>query len=337
MAAPRGGHAELRRPGCLSSPRLQQKDDGERPAPAAGRAREGRGKAPRRGWSGEALRGRGGLSARCRCSCARSRGERIADISACHPQEISHLGVISPLPWALQQLGATLRAAALRGARPRSSTCCFGVLPSTPHLRYWGVPLSPPPTALRCSPLAPHLRCWGAPCQPLCPWGEGSDTAPRPQLDGKVTLSKTRQLISLPRRDPAPGDRCSLAGWGLTDPDGRELSPTLQELEVTVMDLRMCNNSRFWKGEIFPSMICFQGKHRGSAPAKVSLWGSLGMQSSAHPQPGCGGLWGGAGEMVMAMLGVPVPWSSSTRQCHPLLRVTRGARWCAGSGRQWPA
>ncbi|NXH24459.1 GRAM protein, partial [Myiagra hebetior] len=45
-------------------------------------------------------------------------------------------------------------------------------------------------------------------------------------------------------------------------------SPTLLELEVTVMDPRMCNNSRFWKGEIAPTMICFQGQRRGSAPAK---------------------------------------------------------------------
>ncbi|NWI54259.1 GRAM protein, partial [Calyptomena viridis] len=46
------------------------------------------------------------------------------------------------------------------------------------------------------------------------------------------------------------------------------LSPTLQELEVTVMDPRMCNNSRFWDGGIAPTMICFQGKPRGSAPSK---------------------------------------------------------------------
>ncbi|NWV46243.1 GRAM protein, partial [Daphoenositta chrysoptera] len=48
----------------------------------------------------------------------------------------------------------------------------------------------------------------------------------------------------------------------------RGLSPTLQELEVTVLDARMCNNSRFWDGDIAPTMICFQGRHRGSAPAK---------------------------------------------------------------------
>ncbi|XP_066192307.1 granzyme M [Sylvia atricapilla] len=95
------------------------------------------------------------------------------------------------------------------------------------------------------------------------------------QLDGKVTLSKTRQLISLARREPAPGTRCSVAGWGVTDPKGRSLSPTLKELEVKVMDVRMCNNSRFWKGEIGPAMICFQGPGGESAPAKGDSGGPL--------------------------------------------------------------
>ncbi|NWY72773.1 GRAM protein, partial [Erithacus rubecula] len=47
-----------------------------------------------------------------------------------------------------------------------------------------------------------------------------------------------------------------------------KLSPTLQEMEVKVMDTRTCNNSHFWKGEIGPAMICFKGLHCGSAPAK---------------------------------------------------------------------
>ncbi|NXS03797.1 GRAM protein, partial [Oxylabes madagascariensis] len=55
----------------------------------------------------------------------------------------------------------------------------------------------------------------------------------------------------------------------------RGLSPTLQELEVTVMDARKCNSSRFWKGEIGPAMICFQGQPHGSAPAKGDSGGPL--------------------------------------------------------------
>ncbi|XP_062366334.1 granzyme M [Cinclus cinclus] len=106
------------------------------------------------------------------------------------------------------------------------------------------------------------------------------------QLDGTVTLSRTRQLISLPRKEPAPGARCSLAGWGLLHPKGKKLSPTLQEMEVTVMDSRMCNNSRFWNGGIGPNMICFQGQHCGSAPAK----GDSGSPLVCGKQPAVAGV-----------------------------------------------
>ncbi|NXX57549.1 GRAM protein, partial [Scopus umbretta] len=70
--------------------------------------------------------------------------------------------------------------------------------------------------------------------------------------------------------------------------------PTLQELEVTVLDARMCNNSRFWHGEIAPTMICFQGRRRGSAPSKGDSGGPLvcgkrakvaGVMSFSSPDP----------------------------------------------------
>ncbi|XP_057896994.1 granzyme M-like isoform X1 [Melospiza georgiana] len=156
------------------------------------------------------------------------------------------------------------------------------------------------------------------------------------QLDGKVTLSRTRRLIPLASREPAPGARCSLAGWGIADPRHGGLSPTLQELDVTVMDTRMCNNSRFWHGEIGPTMICFQGLRRGSAPAKVRIWGSKGAEKPKNPEPGCGrdahpeqvGCSPGHGGGFCALVHSPVS---------PPLRVTRGDPWCAGGGRRWPA
>ncbi|NWY44958.1 GRAM protein, partial [Sylvia atricapilla] len=64
----------------------------------------------------------------------------------------------------------------------------------------------------------------------------------------------------------------------------RSLSPTLKELEVKVMDVRMCNNSRFWKGEIGPAMICFQGPGGESAPAK-GLCPLVGVHSPLSPSP----------------------------------------------------
>ncbi|NXH97947.1 GRAM protein, partial [Pachycephala philippinensis] len=57
--------------------------------------------------------------------------------------------------------------------------------------------------------------------------------------------------------------------------------PTLQELEVTVMDARMCNNSRFWKGTITSTMICFQGRcppGHGGGPCPL-----LGVRSPVSP------------------------------------------------------
>ncbi|XP_069733876.1 granzyme M-like [Phaenicophaeus curvirostris] len=93
------------------------------------------------------------------------------------------------------------------------------------------------------------------------------------QLDGAVTLSRTRRLVGLLGREPAAGARCSLAGWGVCGHQG--LSDTLQEMEVTVLDARMCNNSRFWDGGIAPTMICFQGRNKGSAPFKGDSGGPL--------------------------------------------------------------
>uniref|UniRef100_A0A8C3J697 Granzyme M n=1 Tax=Calidris pygmaea TaxID=425635 RepID=A0A8C3J697_9CHAR len=93
------------------------------------------------------------------------------------------------------------------------------------------------------------------------------------QLEGTVKLSRTRRPIGLMGREPAVGATCSLAGWGVLR-DGK-VSPKLQELEVEVLDPRMCNNSRFWNGGIAPTMICFRGRRGGSAPYKGDSGGPL--------------------------------------------------------------
>ncbi|OXB70319.1 UNVERIFIED_CONTAM: hypothetical protein H355_012499, partial [Colinus virginianus] len=91
------------------------------------------------------------------------------------------------------------------------------------------------------------------------------------QLEKKVTRSKKHRAIALLRRGPAPGTVCSLAGWGGL----RGLAATLRELDVAVLDVRMCNNSRFWNGELTPTMICFQAHGRGEAPTKGDSGGPL--------------------------------------------------------------
>ncbi|NXL68066.1 GRAM protein, partial [Chordeiles acutipennis] len=54
------------------------------------------------------------------------------------------------------------------------------------------------------------------------------------------------------------------------------LSPALQELEVTVLDARMCNNSRFWNGDITPTMIWVPGPRWGPLPTVTSTQGDSG-------------------------------------------------------------
>ena len=139
----------------------------------------------------------------------------------------------------------------------------------------------------------------------------GPDAAPhRPQLEGKVKRSKRQRPIALLRREPAVGTVCSLAGWG----GRRGLKAALQELEVAVLDTRMCNNSRFWNGDLTPSMICFEGRGRGEAPTRVRRW--VGVRGAS-----CGAV-------------LPRARLCRHRRSH---RVTPGAPWCAGARRRWRA
>lgn len=168
-----------------------------------------------------------------------------------------------------------------------------------------------------------------------------------------MKLSRTRRLIGLLEREPTAGTQCSLAGWGVRRHGG--LSLTLQELEVTVLDTQMCNNSRFWNGDIAPTMICFQGRHRGSAPSKVRSWrgakvfarGPTGCKALSSPPSRRSRVWGTPRRMLTpsrearcsppavcvcggSLVGVHSPLS-------PPPRVTPGDPWCAGNGRRWPA
>ncbi|EMP24147.1 Granzyme M [Chelonia mydas] len=52
-------------------------------------------------------------------------------------------------------------------------------------------------------------------------------------------------------------------------------SPVLRELDVKVMDSRMCNNSRYWHGEVTGTMMCIEGLEKGSAPCKGDSGGPV--------------------------------------------------------------
>ncbi|XP_010964907.1 granzyme M [Camelus dromedarius] len=96
------------------------------------------------------------------------------------------------------------------------------------------------------------------------------------KLDGKVKPSRTIRPLALPQRRQAvaAGARCSVAGWGLTH-QGGQLAKALQELDVHVLDARMCNNSRFWNGDITPDMICLAANAKNQAPCKGDSGGPV--------------------------------------------------------------
>ncbi|XP_074834634.1 granzyme M-like [Carettochelys insculpta] len=94
------------------------------------------------------------------------------------------------------------------------------------------------------------------------------------KLAKKVRLNKEARLIPLAKKQPAPGTLCSVAGWGITAEKGK-LSHVLRELNIKVMDSRMCNNSRFWHGEITQAMMCMEGVEKGSAPCKGDSGGPV--------------------------------------------------------------
>lgn len=86
--------------------------------------------------------------------------------------------------------------------------------------------------------------------------------------------SKKIRPLDLPRgrQAVATGTRCSLAGWGQTHQPGN-LARALQELDLRVLDTSMCNNSRFWHGDISPHMICLAADSKSQAPCKVRVLG----------------------------------------------------------------
>uniref|UniRef100_A0A2K6UZN6 Granzyme M n=1 Tax=Saimiri boliviensis boliviensis TaxID=39432 RepID=A0A2K6UZN6_SAIBB len=86
------------------------------------------------------------------------------------------------------------------------------------------------------------------------------------KLEGKVRPSRTIRPLALPGKPQvvAAGARCSVAGWGLTR-QGGHLARALRELDVQVLDTRMCNNSRFWSGSLFPNMVCFLAPLQGDS------------------------------------------------------------------------
>ncbi|XP_028658460.2 granzyme A-like [Erpetoichthys calabaricus] len=84
------------------------------------------------------------------------------------------------------------------------------------------------------------------------------------QLEKPATLNKQVSLLSLPSSgdDVSPGTRCNVAGWGATSFMGKT-SDTLQEVNVTVIDRKLCNTNSYYNGLISKNMLCAGDKIGG--------------------------------------------------------------------------
>ncbi|KAM6224355.1 granzyme A-like [Rhynchocyon petersi] len=85
------------------------------------------------------------------------------------------------------------------------------------------------------------------------------------QLKNKATLNKNVTILPLPteEEDVKPGTVCRVAGWGKFQNYAREGSNTLREVNITVLDRKLCNDEKHYNYNpmIGPNMICAGSLH----------------------------------------------------------------------------
>ncbi|XP_013008281.3 granzyme A-like [Cavia porcellus] len=86
------------------------------------------------------------------------------------------------------------------------------------------------------------------------------------QLNKKAKINKYVNILQLPGNgnDVTPGTVCQVAGWGDTY-NGSPESDILREVNVTVIDRKMCNNSKYYNFDsvIGLNKICAGSRHGG--------------------------------------------------------------------------
>lgn len=84
------------------------------------------------------------------------------------------------------------------------------------------------------------------------------------QLNKKATITKAVGVLDLPNSgdDVKPHSKCQVAGWGSTKKDSCKISNTLREVNITVIDRKICNDAKHYnlKPIVENSMICAGGK-----------------------------------------------------------------------------
>ncbi|XP_008838630.3 granzyme A-like [Nannospalax galili] len=85
------------------------------------------------------------------------------------------------------------------------------------------------------------------------------------QLNGKATITKAVGILPIPKKeeDVKPHTKCRVAGWGSTKKDSCTVSNVLREVNVTVIDRRVCNSAEHYnfKPIVQNNMICAGGRN----------------------------------------------------------------------------
>ncbi|XP_049624091.1 granzyme A-like [Suncus etruscus] len=80
------------------------------------------------------------------------------------------------------------------------------------------------------------------------------------QLNKKATINKNVQLLPLPKmlNDVKPNTMCRVAGWGITQNNANKSSNTLREVNIMVIDRKICNDPEHYNYNpvIGKNMIC---------------------------------------------------------------------------------
>uniref|UniRef100_A0A7N9D518 Granzyme M n=1 Tax=Macaca fascicularis TaxID=9541 RepID=A0A7N9D518_MACFA len=101
---------------------------------------------------------------------------------------------------------------------------------------------------------------------------------PAPALENDLALlqvlkpSRTVRPLALPGSQAVAAGTSAARPAGLTRQGGRRPG-CCGELDLRVLDTRMCNNSRFWNGSLSPHVVCLEADSKDQAPCKVTSGG----------------------------------------------------------------
>nr|XP_034956823.1 granzyme A [Zootoca vivipara] len=121
------------------------------------------------------------------------------------------------------------------------------------------------------------------------------------QLNGTAKINKDVKTIKLTKKgdDLKAGTKCQVAGWGMTQNRQKKPSDTLREVDVTVIDRKICNDGYNYRPFVTMNMVCAGNKNggkdscsgdsggplmcNGKQKAVVSFGGKSGCGDKRHP------------------------------------------------------